>query len=200
MRLRGSRVHGALLRREAVMPSRPDQALRDAVQRSDEKLAPPPALTGAEVEERGMMRCIMKHERNSNCNVGANWQYPLDKLEQAYEKCAYITEHYAKTFYLGTQLMTPEKARAVCAIYVWCRRTDELVDGPNADRITPEVRSRMYGTSRLFTWLCCTCVAVYLTRLRCRATVLRCSGTTKPAETYFLLDGPYHAHRAPQEM
>lgn len=36
--------------------------------------------------------------------------------------------------------MTPEKARAIWAIYVWCRRTDELVDGPNAARITPEVR------------------------------------------------------------
>ena len=50
-----------------------------------------------------------------------------------------MTSEYAKTFYLGTKLMTPEKARAVWAIYVWCRRTDELVDGPNASRITPEV-------------------------------------------------------------
>jgi Squalene/phytoene synthase len=53
-----------------------------------------------------------------------------------------VTSEYAKTFYLGTKLMTPEKARAVWAIYVWCRRTDELVDGPNASRITPEVRGR----------------------------------------------------------
>jgi phytoene synthase len=28
--------------------------------------------------------------------------------------------------------MTPEKRRAIWAIYVWCRRTDELVDGPQA--------------------------------------------------------------------
>jgi len=34
--------------------------------------------------------------------------------------------------------MTPEKQRAIWAIYVWCRRTDELVDGPNASHITPE--------------------------------------------------------------
>ena len=53
-----------------------------------------------------------------------------------------MTAEYAKTFYLGTKLMTPEKARAVWAIYVWCRRTDELVDGPNASHITPEVRLR----------------------------------------------------------
>lgn len=37
--------------------------------------------------------------------------------------------------------MTPEKARAIWAIYVWCRRTDELVDGPNASRMNPLVSS-----------------------------------------------------------
>lgn len=42
--------------------------------------------------------------------------------------------------------MTPAKARAVWAIYVWCRRTDELVDGPNAARITPEVPVIRYFT------------------------------------------------------
>jgi hypothetical protein len=41
----------------------------------------------------------------------------------------------------GTKLMTPQKAKAIWAIYVWCRRTDELVDGPNASRITPAVRT-----------------------------------------------------------
>ncbi len=55
-----------------------------------------------------------------------------------------VTSEYAKTFYLGTKLMTPEKARAVWAIYVWCRRTDELVDGPNASRITPEVQTILW--------------------------------------------------------
>ena len=98
-----------------------------------------PVLSGAQVEELAMRRCIDRHKRNSNCNVSRNWSYPADKLEEAYQTCAKITEHYAKTFYLGTQLMTPEKARATWAIYVWCRRTDELVDGPNADRITPQV-------------------------------------------------------------
>ena len=63
-----------------------------------------------------------------------------------FNHAALMTQHasprWAKTFYLGTKLMTPEKARAVWAIYVWCRRTDELVDGPNASRITPEVGPR----------------------------------------------------------
>ncbi|BAF30344.1 Os12g0626400, partial [Oryza sativa Japonica Group] len=42
----------------------------------------------------------------------------------------------------GTQLMTPERRKAVWAIYVWCRRTDELVDGPNSSYITPKALDR----------------------------------------------------------
>lgn len=63
---------------------------------------------------------------------------PLASLETAYERCRQITAEYAKTFYLGTLLMAPEKRRAIWAIYVWCRRTDELVDGPQAATTTFE--------------------------------------------------------------
>ncbi len=64
-------------------------------------------------------------------------------------RCGRVTSEYAKTFYLGTQLMTAEKARAIWAIYVWCRRTDELVDGPNASRITPAVSLTFPGPFRI---------------------------------------------------
>jgi phytoene synthase len=57
---------------------------------------------------------------------------PLTSLEDAYEFCRKITAEYSKTFYLGTLLMPEAKRRAIWAIYVWCRRTDELVDGPDA--------------------------------------------------------------------
>ncbi|CAK9868544.1 unnamed protein product [Sphagnum jensenii] len=63
-------------------------------------------------------------------------------LEEAYVRCGEVCAEYAKTFYLGTKLMTPERQRAIWAIYVWCRRTDELVDGPNASRITPTALDR----------------------------------------------------------
>lgn len=56
----------------------------------------------------------------------------LAPLEDAYELCRQITAEYSKTFYLGTLLMPEEKRRAIWAIYVWCRRTDELVDGPHS--------------------------------------------------------------------
>ncbi|KAG2608674.1 phytoene synthase 1, chloroplastic-like isoform X2 [Panicum virgatum] len=63
-------------------------------------------------------------------------------LKEAYARCGDICEEYAKTFYLGTLLMTEERRRAIWAIYVWCRRTDELVDGPNANYITPTALDR----------------------------------------------------------
>ncbi|MEB3269382.1 MAG: phytoene synthase [Leptolyngbya sp.] len=63
-------------------------------------------------------------------------------VEDAYERCRQITAEYSKTFYLGTLLMTPEKRRAIWAIYVWCRRTDELVDGPQAATTTEATLDR----------------------------------------------------------
>ena len=62
----------------------------------------------------------------------------LVSVEDAYELCRQITAKYSKTFYLGTLLMNESKRRAIWAIYVWCRRTDELVDGPAAAITTPE--------------------------------------------------------------
>ncbi|CAO2836955.1 unnamed protein product [Amaranthus hypochondriacus] len=66
----------------------------------------------------------------------------LSLLGEAYDRCGEVCAEYAKTFYLGTQLMTPARRKAIWAIYVWCRRTDELVDGPNASHITPSALDR----------------------------------------------------------
>ncbi|MEM9215890.1 MAG: 15-cis-phytoene synthase CrtB [Cyanobacteria bacterium P01_F01_bin.150] len=60
----------------------------------------------------------------------------MNSLEDAYEFCRQVTAKYSKTFYLGTMLMPKRKRRAIWAIYVWCRRTDELVDGPEAVNTT----------------------------------------------------------------
>ena len=53
-------------------------------------------------------------------------------LDDAYESCRKETQKWAKTFYLGTLLLPYAKRRAIWAIYVWCRRTDELMDSPEA--------------------------------------------------------------------
>ncbi|MFO8237065.1 MAG: phytoene synthase [Prochlorococcaceae cyanobacterium] len=59
---------------------------------------------------------------------------PLPSLAEAFEACRRETAEWAKTFYLGTLLMPPVKRRAIWAIYVWCRRTDELMDSPEAQQ------------------------------------------------------------------
>ena len=56
----------------------------------------------------------------------------FNNLENAYEICRKETQQWAKTFYLGTLLLPYEKRRAIWAIYVWCRRTDELMDSSEA--------------------------------------------------------------------
>ncbi|XP_059628803.1 phytoene synthase 2, chloroplastic-like [Cornus florida] len=63
-------------------------------------------------------------------------------LEEAYDRCKNVCAEYAKTFYLGTLLMTEDRQKAIWAIYVWCRRTDELVDGPNAAHMSTAVLDR----------------------------------------------------------
>ncbi len=69
---------------------------------------------------------------------------PLPTLEEAYEACRRETAEWAKTFYLGTLLMPPSKRRAIWAIYVWCRRTDELMDSPEAQaRPVAELAERL---------------------------------------------------------
>ncbi|KAI4345331.1 hypothetical protein L6164_012463 [Bauhinia variegata] len=75
-------------------------------------------------------------------NPSKKTQFHPSFLKESYEMCRKICEEYAKTFYLGTLLMTEERQKAVWAIYVWCRRTDELVDGPNAMYMNSAVLDR----------------------------------------------------------
>jgi len=67
---------------------------------------------------------------------------PLASKAEAYEYCRQVTAAYSKTFYMGTLLMPKAKRQAIWAIYEWCRRTDELVDGPKARFTTPETLDR----------------------------------------------------------
>jgi len=59
-------------------------------------------------------------------------KYSISQLDKAYEICRKETQQWAKTFYLGTLLLPQEKRKAIWAIYVWCRRTDEIMDSAEA--------------------------------------------------------------------
>ena len=56
----------------------------------------------------------------------------ISQINKAYEICRKETQKWAKTFYLGTLLLPLEKRKAIWAIYVWCRRTDEIMDSLEA--------------------------------------------------------------------
>mmetsp|Transcript_5689 Transcript_5689/g.16927 ORF Transcript_5689/g.16927 Transcript_5689/m.16927 type:complete len:408 (+) Transcript_5689:137-1360(+) len=66
-------------------------------------------------------------------------------LNKAYKECQRITSTYAKTFYLGTSFLSKEKRLPVWAIYVWCRRTDDIVDGPRALGRRDELEKTLQG-------------------------------------------------------
>lgn len=64
-------------------------------------------------------------------------------LANNYEECRRITALFSKTFYMGTKLLSEEKRKAVWAVYTWCRRTDEIVDGPRATQRSAELRTHL---------------------------------------------------------
>lgn len=58
-------------------------------------------------------------------------------LEECYRHCRDIARVHSKTFYLSSLFLTPEKRRAVWAVYAFCRTADDFVDQitPPADRL-----------------------------------------------------------------
>jgi phytoene synthase len=64
-------------------------------------------------------------------------------LRKAYDESGEVTSAFAKTFYMGTQLLPVDAREAIWAIYVWCRRTDEIVDAPreNDDEMLSDLSS-----------------------------------------------------------
>ena len=58
-------------------------------------------------------------------------------MARAYEESGIVTSAFAKTFYLGTQVLPEPAMMAIWAVYVWCRRTDEIVDAPRPESEDP---------------------------------------------------------------
>lgn len=68
---------------------------------------------------------------NRSTSISEEQKDTIEKiLKKAFVESGEVTSAFAKTFYLGTQLLPEASREAIWAIYVWCRRTDEIVDAP----------------------------------------------------------------------
>ncbi len=57
-----------------------------------------------------------------------------ETLKLAYRHCEQVTAQHSKTFYLASNLLPPDKRRAMRALYAFCRVSDDLVDADPVDR------------------------------------------------------------------
>jgi 15-cis-phytoene synthase len=58
--------------------------------------------------------------------------------EEAYRRCEAITRAGAANFYYGIRLLAPKRRRAMCAVYAFARRVDDIGDGS----LVPEEKLR----------------------------------------------------------
>jgi 15-cis-phytoene synthase len=54
---------------------------------------------------------------------------PTLEIESAYRRCEQITRHEAANFYYGIRLLPRPKRHAICAVYAFARRVDDIGDG-----------------------------------------------------------------------
>jgi 15-cis-phytoene synthase len=60
-----------------------------------------------------------------------------DRTRLAYRQCESLTRSLAGNFYYGIRLLPGDKRRAMCAIYAYARRVDDIGDGmlPDAEKL-----------------------------------------------------------------
>ncbi|THG23654.1 hypothetical protein TEA_013743 [Camellia sinensis var. sinensis] len=70
------------------------------------------------VYEVVLKQAALRHKTKENYDVKPDVLLPgnLSLLSEAYDRCGEVCAEYAKTFYLGTLLMTPKRRRAIWAI------------------------------------------------------------------------------------
>jgi 15-cis-phytoene synthase len=56
----------------------------------------------------------------------------MTQLERSYEHCRHVARTQARNFYYSFLLLPKPKRDAMCAIYAFMRRSDDLSDGPQA--------------------------------------------------------------------
>ncbi|HEY4280546.1 MAG TPA: presqualene diphosphate synthase HpnD [Conexibacter sp.] len=71
-------------------------------------------------------------------------------VEEAYRHCERVTRHEAANFFYGIRLLPPAKRRAMCAVYAFARRVDDIGDGTlPAERKLAALDGERRGVARL---------------------------------------------------
>ena len=78
----------------------------------------------------------------------------VEKLEASYIECEIISKNASSSFYRSFRHLPPVKRKAVNALYAFCRRVDDIVDGdwlPNTDlsHLNKQVEERIIELSNL---------------------------------------------------
>lgn len=62
----------------------------------------------------------------------------------AYLACEQVTRQRARNFYYGIRLLPPAKRKALCSVYAFARRVDDIADGPRST----QDKLRLLGAAR----------------------------------------------------
>lgn len=86
-------------------------------------------------------------------NEGKKISY-VEKLESAYLECEVISKNASSSFYRSFRHLPPVKRKAVNALYAFCRRVDDIVDGdwlPDIDlsHLDKQVEERIIDLSNI---------------------------------------------------
>jgi phytoene synthase len=65
-------------------------------------------------------------------------------VQAAYRHCEGVTRRRARNFYYGIRLLPPAKRSALCAVYAFARRVDDIGDGP----LEPQEKLDRLATAR----------------------------------------------------
>lgn len=75
-----------------------------------------------------------------------------DSLDAAFHSCRRVTRDCARNFYYGLRLTPEPKHSALCAVYAWMRRADDLADEPGPVQARRDALDEFGRRTRLL-WL-----------------------------------------------
>ena len=90
------------------------------------------------------LRSLATEARLPPIAVGDLPRYEHALLQRAYAYCSAMTAQHSRTFHTASSFVPVDKRRAIRALYAFCRRADDIVDGsvPDAEEALTRWRTR----------------------------------------------------------